>query len=139
MVDVTVDAAVGNEPEKMQAGIVGQHVVHRFVQFRICKEGTVFDRIGDQGQILVDHTAGTDVEVPDFTVAHLAVRQADRFAAAQQLGGGVGIEKMIQIRLFCQADRIACTGRCFAEAIEDHQHSRSFSKFHMINNSLSVL
>ena len=43
----------------------------------------------DPRQILHDHAAGADVEMADFGIAHLPVRQADVFArGVQEAMGG---------------------------------------------------
>ena len=130
--DVAVHAAVADQTEQVQARIVREHMVHRLVQLRIFKEGTVFDRICDQRQILIDDAAGTDIEVADFAVAHLSLRQADSLAAAQQLGIGIRCEEVVKVRLFRDGDRIAGTCRRLAEAIQNHQHRGSFFNVHVL-------
>ncbi|MNZ99418.1 hypothetical protein D3C78_1187410 [compost metagenome] len=52
-------------------------LVHRACQHRVLEELAVANGLGDAGEVLVDDTAGAQVHVTDFGVAHLPVRQAD--------------------------------------------------------------
>ena len=51
---------------------------------RIGEEAAVVNATADSGQLLVYDPTRTDIEVPDFRVAHLPIRQADVEARGAQ-------------------------------------------------------
>ena len=126
VVDVAVDAAVGQQPHQVQRRIVRFAVFHRGAQRFVIKKVAVADRFGDAHQHLVHHAAGTDVGVADFAVAHLAVRQTD--VQPRRADGGVRIfrKQAGQVgRLGC-FDRVAAHLRVDPETVHDAQYNRFF-------------
>ena len=76
MIHVGVDAAVGDEPEQVDVLASLECPDER----RVLEERAVLDRLVDAHQVLEEHAARADRQVPDLGVAHLAVREADRLA-----------------------------------------------------------
>ena len=63
-------------------------LLHSLEQYRIGEKITITDCFGNPGQFLINDSTGTDVQVTDFRIAHLSVRQTDRFARTFQGGAG---------------------------------------------------
>ena len=80
----------------MERRIVLLGVFHSADQGRLFKEGTFFDVFGDFSQGLIYDAAGTDIEMADFGVADLAVRQADIFTRSTEEGMGIFFPKFRQ-------------------------------------------
>ena len=89
MVDVAVDAAVGDQSHEVDASAVGLGVGDGVLECLNFEEGPVADGEADAGEVLVDDAPGADVEVPHFAVAHLAFGQAHGLTVGGQ--GGVGM------------------------------------------------
>jgi len=53
----------------------------RFLQNTIALQFTILDRFVNPRQVLIDNSTCSQVEVADFRVAHLSLRQADILAA----------------------------------------------------------
>jgi hypothetical protein len=93
-------------------------------QDRVGRKLAGLDGAIDAREILVDHPASVDIEVPDFGVAHLAAWQPDR-----ALGGIDGrvrevLPKSIPIRFTGKAHRIVGRRIAAAHAVEYHQQNR---------------
>ena len=56
------------------------------LQHRVCGKLPVEDGFVDPGQILINDTAGTDVHMTDFGIAHLAIWQTDETALGMDQG-----------------------------------------------------
>ncbi len=86
---VGVDASVGEEADEMEgsAFLRGQFVGAD--EGGVGVEGAVEDGGVDAGHVHADDSAGAEVEVTDFAVAHLAVGEADEVLAGAEEGVGV--------------------------------------------------
>ncbi len=84
---VTVHAAVGDEPEKMQP--LALCARERFLQNRIFFQLAIRDRFVDASQILINNPASAEIQVADFGVAHLSFGQSDIEAARAQFSVGI--------------------------------------------------
>ena len=62
----------------MQTPSARARVFHRVSEHRVGEEFSVLNHQLNARAVHVHDAAGADVEVADFAVAHLAVRQADR-------------------------------------------------------------
>jgi hypothetical protein len=85
-----VDATIGKEADEVESGAGSLEFGEKFEQGFILEEITVADGFVDAGDVLVNDASGTEVEVADFGVTHLAFGQADVFAAAAELAHGIG-------------------------------------------------
>ena len=74
---MAVNAAVRQQAQQMQAFAAGLGLVYRCQQVRIAEEVAGFDVVIDARNILAHDPPGTDVQVADFRVAELVLRQAD--------------------------------------------------------------
>ena len=126
MGDVAVHAAVGEQADQVQSGVVFLRVFHGGEERLVLKEGAVLDRLRDAGQLLIHDAARADVRVADFTVAHLAVRQAHVHTGRADLGQRVRGKQAVKVRFLGRGDRVPLR-RGNAEAVEDHKQKRFLS------------
>ncbi len=135
MVNVGVNAAVGQEAEDVQGGIEPLALVDGAHQSRILEEIAVLNRLGDAGQLLIYDAACTDIGVTDLGVAHLAVRQTDVQTGCTDIGQRIFREDPVEIRLVCGLDRIALLLRTVAEAVHDDQSGRLLRAFRLLGSA----
>ena len=96
---------------------VGCH--HLFV----LQNGTVFAGAVDLHEILIHHSAGTDIEVAHLRVAHLAVWQADIFARSAQLRMSRNCCQIIQKRCRRTVYHVTLAMLADSPSVENHQKS----------------
>ena len=108
VVQVAVHAAGGEKPHNMQrvAAVLG--VVHGLDIHGVFEELAVLDLLTYLGQDLEHDAAGADIRVSDLGVTHLTLGQTYGKTAGLKAGAGVGAEELIQIRLACGRDGVAC-------------------------------
>jgi hypothetical protein len=68
---VGVDAAIGNQTKKVEAFTLGD--LKAFPQDRILFEGTIGHGQIDSGELLVNDSTCSQIQVSDLGVAHLAL------------------------------------------------------------------
>ena len=71
VVDVRVDAAVGDEPEQVDVPAALLRARNAPAKRRVLEEVAALDRLVDPHEILVDHPARADGQVADLGVPHL--------------------------------------------------------------------
>ncbi len=86
MLLVAVHAAGREQTHDMQAMAAGFGGGDGGQQLGILAETSVLDGSIDPGQILINDTAGTDVHMTDFGIAHLAIWQTDETALGMDQG-----------------------------------------------------
>src|SRR5436190_9524125 len=82
MIDVGVHAAIRNQTHEMNFFIVLFCIFKCTENNRMAMKRTVADGKINFYQILVNYSAGADVEMADFGIAHLTIRQANIFAGS---------------------------------------------------------
>ena len=120
-----VDAAVGDQPEQVQAAsrtLAG--ALAGGEQRLVLEEAAVGDRVVDPRQILFDDRPGAEVEVADLGVAHLAVGQADVTTLGRELRAREAAPEIVEDRRLGERDRVAGSGRRQTPAVEDDQRQR---------------
>ena len=127
MLNMGVDAAVGQQAAQVQPGPLLQAVIHRLVIGFVGKERAILDGTADAGQILKHHPAAADVGVAYLTVAHLPLRQAHVQSAGGQGGVSIIRPQAVQHRGIGQTDGVAGAGLGQAEAVHDDESSRRFT------------
>src|ERR1700682_1140166 len=111
MVHVGMHAAVGKKSEQGKATASAARVLHGCEQHRVREEFTILDHQFDTRAVHVDDTAGADIEMSYFTVAHLAVGQPHVFPAGMDKRVGIFAEQAIVGGLAGQRDGIGfCLG-----------------------------
>ena len=126
VVQMGVDATVGQKAHQVQGSTLFQAGVHGVIVGGILKERAVTDGLGDAGQILEHHTARADVGVAHLAVAHLPVRQAHIQAGGPEGGMGIFLEELIQAGSAGGADSIADNAVGEAKAIHNDEGSGCF-------------
>jgi hypothetical protein len=76
-----MNPAVAQETHDMKFGFVADGVFDCGIDGRHFIQFFVSNRNIDSGQGLEDNASGTDVEMSDFTIAHLSFRQTDILTA----------------------------------------------------------
>ena len=134
-----VHAAVRGQAHEVDADAVGAGVLERLDHLGILQDRVVTAGPVDLHEVLVDHAAGTDVEVSDLRVAHLSVGQSDILAVRAQLGVGIllghgrdigGVHRRNDVGLVVVAD---------APAVENHQKNFFVAHNGMIFNDYTGL
>jgi hypothetical protein len=87
----------------------------------ILEEGPVLDRLVHAHQVLEEHAAGADRQVPDLGVAHLARGKADRLAGGLQGRVRVLGPELVEDGRLGQLDGVARARRSQAPTIEDDE------------------
>ena len=89
MVDMAVDAPVGEKSQQVERRVVFLHVVHSLEEGRIFEKGAVFDGLRYHGEILVDDPSGAYVEMSYLGIPHLPFGKADSQTAGLERRGRV--------------------------------------------------
>ena len=105
-----VHAAVGDEAEQVDAAAgTGAGPLAGCPQGLVLEEAAVGDRVVDPGQVLVDDSAGAEVEVAYLRVPHLPRGQAD----VTTLGGELRVRAFrpepVEVRGLSLGDRVPRT------------------------------
>ena len=93
MFKVGVDAAVGNEPDEMEALACGGR--DGLFENLVFGQGAVADRKVDAGKFLIDDATGTEVEVSNLGIPHLSFRQANLEAAGLESAPRIVLVKAV--------------------------------------------
>ena len=121
VVDVRVDAAVGDEPEQVDVRAALLRALEGPHERRVLEQLTAFDRDIDTHQVLEEDTARSDRQVADLRVAHLPRREADRLARGLQARVRELGPEPVEHRGVRQLDCIARPGRRAAPPVQDDQ------------------
>ena len=121
MIDVRVDASVGDEPEQVDPPAPLPCSVDCPAEGRILMERARTDGAVHPHQILVDDAARADREVADLGVPHLSVGQADRLARGGERRVRVARPEIVEDGRLGELDRVARPGWREAPAVEDDE------------------
>ena len=95
-------------------------MLHGMVQRYIIEENPVVDGFGDASELLIDDASSADVEVTDFGVAHLALRQPHGQTARGELHVRIFGEDRVQVRRVCGGNGVPVGRRIEAETVQYH-------------------
>jgi len=123
MVDVAVHTTVGDEPNDMERARAGPCTLARRNQSRRISK-IVCRGVRDAHQILSNHPARTNREVPDLRITHLPVRKTDLASRSDQLAVWAVQPKPIENRRVGELDGVAGPWWRNAPAIEDDKDDR---------------
>ena len=121
MVEVGVDAALGDEPEQVNVAAARLRALEGADEHRILEERAVADRGVHPLQVLEQDPAGPDRQMADLGVAHLPGRQADRLAGGREGRVRVLAPEPVEDGRVRELDSIARAGRRAAPAVEDDE------------------
>src|SRR5690349_14639492 len=105
--------------------------LHGLLEERDLVELLVGDEEIDAGDVHVDDAAGADVEMADFTVAHLAFGKADGGTGSMDQSVGKFAEQFIVGGFAREGDGVAFGFCAVAPAIEDGEYKRFRSFWHI--------
>src|SRR5436305_5449039 len=108
---------VRDEPEEMDT----LSAFERRHERRVREERPVRDCEIHPHQVLGEHAAGSDRQMPDFRVPHLARWQSNGFARRCERRVRVLAPEPIEVRRVRELDRVAGTGRRAAPAVKDDE------------------
>src|SRR5919106_3740277 len=121
MVDVGVDAAVGDEPEQVHVPAAFARTAKGAHESLVLEEGSGLDRAVDAHQVLEDDTSRPDRQVADLRVAHLARREADVLTGGAQDGVRVAGPERVEDRGVGELHRVAGPGRRAPPSVENDE------------------
>jgi len=117
VVDVRVDAAVGDEPEQVDAPAA----LECGDESGVLEERSVLDRLVHAHQVLVQPPARADRQVADLGVAHLAGRQSGRLTRRVECRVRERPPEAVEDRRVCLRHRVPGAGWRTAPAVEHDQ------------------
>ena len=134
VLDVRVDAAVGDEAEQMHP----LAALERRSQHGVLEERPVFDRLVDAHQVLVEPAPRPDRQVTHLAVSHLAGWQACGLAGGFDRRMRELAPQPVEHRRLGQFDGVARPGRRAAPAVEDDErYERDAVRHRAANESRS--
>ncbi len=127
VVDVAVNAAVGDESHEVQgfarvAG--GVHCVH---QHGVARQRSIIDGARDADDVHEDHPAGPQGHVAHLGVAHLPLGEPHRLAARVEPAHGERAAHPVEERRVRLRNRVVLVRVAQAEAVQDDQHGERWS------------
>src|SRR3954451_4855751 len=114
-----VHAPVAHEPDQMDP-----RPAHRVDQDLVEGQRALLDGFVDPRQVLLDHRAGAEVQMPDLAVTHLPLGQPDGSAARRQLGMRVARPQIVEHRGVGELDRVAGSRRGEPPPVEHDEADR---------------
>jgi len=119
-----VHSAVPDQSHQVQRAALPPHAIAQFDERRQPEEIARGDRLRDAHDVLRDHPARAEVQVPDFAVPHLSLGEAhgEPRGVEQRVRGAV--PQPMPGRRVAQFDRIAVPAWTKSPAVEDDQDDR---------------
>ena len=127
MIDMRMHTAIAHQAEQVQGFVVFLCITDGCQQGGVVGQRTVAYGYIDALQFLVNDTAGTQVEVTHFRIAHLPVGQTDQFTAGGERGVRVLAVKGAGKGRVCVLDGVGRCNGSESPAVHYNQNS-SFSR-----------
>ncbi len=124
MLKMAMHAAVGKQAQQVQAASFGLSRLTGSQQLRILSKIPVGYGLINGRQILVNHSACANIQMPHFGIAHQPRRQAHRQTTSRQLSMRAALPERVKIRQLSQRKRIARQASFQAPAIQNAKHNR---------------
>ncbi len=121
VLDVRVNAAVGDESEQMDVPGALTRPLERATERLVLEERSGLDRAVHPHEVLVDDPPGADRQVPDLRVPHLAVREPDRQPGRASVVCGKRAPEVVEDRRVRELDRVPRPRRRATPAVEDDE------------------
>src|SRR5215470_13964026 len=135
MINVRVDAALGEQSKNVQASFTAARMLHGREQNGVAEELAILDHQVDARDVHVNDAPGTDVEMADLAITHLAVGQADIVSAGLDERVGILVQQAVVIGLASKRNGIGLGFGAVSPAIEDDEDER-FGTDHVQKRSL---
>src|SRR5437764_549879 len=124
MVLMGVHVAIGKQSDEMQLTATRASTFYRVEQDRIGEDRAVLDHYVNLGDVHVHDAAGAHIEVADFAVAHLAVRQTYKAPAGVNERVGILAQQLVVSGLASESDGVGLALGAIAPTIEDDEDER---------------
>src|SRR4029077_1149749 len=131
-----VNASVGHKAKQVQPAAAGAGMLQGGDQGGVGEEVAVLDHQVDAGDVHVDDAAGADIEVADFAVSHLAVRETNEWSAGVNERVGIFAQQTVVGGLVGEGDRVGFSLGAIAPSVKDDEDER-FRTGHFSNRSCS--
>lgn len=105
----------------MKLAAASARILHGFEQDRMFEEVAVLDHQLDASRVHVHDAARSNVQVANFAVAHLPIRQANVRAAGLNQRIRIFTQQAVVSRLACQCDGVSFGFGAIAPAVEDDE------------------
>ena len=119
---IGMHATVGNQTKEVKLAATGARVLHRVQQNGILKEVSVLDHQLDARGIHVHNSTRADIQMSDFAVAHLTIRQPDIRAAGLNQRVGILAQQAVVNRLAGERDGVGFGFGSVSPAVEDDEN-----------------
>src|ERR1700729_2528342 len=123
---VGMHAAVAEQAEQME--LASATAFHGFAEERLVLEFAAGDELVNARDVHVHDSAGADIQMADFTIAHLSFGEADGGAGSVDERVGKIFEEAIVIWFAREGDGVAFGFGAVAPAVEDGEDD-GFSSF----------
>src|SRR5215813_4509512 len=108
----------------MESAAICAGMFHGCQQGGVSEETSVLDHEIDAGNVHMHNASGTDIEMSDFAVTHLAIRQANIVATGMDQRIRIIPEQSIISRFPGQRDGIGFGPGTVAPAVQDDEDER---------------
>ena len=128
MLEVAMHPPVATQAENVHPATRLARALEGRREDRVAEKGLIAYSAGDAHDILLDDSPGSDVLMPDLTVAHHAVRQSNFVAARVDQSVGVGGRKPLVNRCACEVHGVGIVPfRMWirSPSVTDNQDNRS--------------
>ncbi len=105
----------------MNVGVPAPRASKRGHERLVLEERPVLDGPVHAHEVLEEHPPGSDREVTDLGVAHLALREPDRGAGGGQLGVRISRPELVEYGRVGELDRVPRSRRSDAPAVQDDE------------------
>src|SRR5437667_9431344 len=105
----------------MKPATAASRILHGIEQYPMLEEVAILNHQLDSRRIHMDDSPGADVQMSNFTVAHLIVRQADVLPAGMNQRVGVLAQQAVVCGLAGEGDGISFGFGAVSPAIEDDE------------------
>lgn len=120
-----VHAAVAKKSQQVQSPPRTHRLLAGSHECRFAEERPILDRLGDTYQILLDHAAGPEVQVADFRISHLTLRQAHSASRCLEQGVRSSLPEPVPRRHPRKARRVSLPLFPISESIDYDQNDGS--------------
>ena len=120
MLVARMHAAIGEQPHHVQRTAQRSRRIEACVDDLVLVDGSRAARAVDARKLLMNDAAGTDVQMPDLGVAHLALGQADRHVRRLK-ARALAREQLVEKRRVRERDGVARTCGRKSEAVHDNE------------------
>ncbi len=128
MLLLRVNAAIGDQAQQMQGASLFAGVLQRLHDHRMAEKFAGANQIVNACDVHVHHAARADVQVTDFAVAHLAIRQTDEVIRSVKQTMRILRQEFVVSRLTRQCYRIGEALRTITPAIQNGEYNRFFQR-----------